>query len=182
MITFTLNSLVTVQDVIIHRCHIRISWPYMVNGGNTYATCSLNSRCHCSMEGKCIIVTGTFVHSYFLLPDLWVCKPCTSHMKHPHYIKYIRIQDLPHTFDASSKHYDPDLTIFTNSFKHIAHHTTNTQCTHQCLMVPTYPWCSDIILHERRHIYVCICTVSVGMHNKGIPQYDNHSYNSTPGC
>ena len=27
--------------------------------------------------GKCITVTGTPVHSYFLLPNIWVCKPCT---------------------------------------------------------------------------------------------------------
>ena len=27
------------------------------------------------MEEKCIIMTGTLVQSYFLLPNLWVCKP-----------------------------------------------------------------------------------------------------------
>ena len=29
------------------------------------------------MVGNSITVTGTITHSYFLLPDLWVCKPCT---------------------------------------------------------------------------------------------------------
>ena len=29
------------------------------------------------MEGKCIIMTGTLAQSYFLLPNLWVCKPCS---------------------------------------------------------------------------------------------------------
>ena len=29
------------------------------------------------MVGNSIAVTGTLVHSYFLLPNLWVCKPCT---------------------------------------------------------------------------------------------------------
>ena len=28
------------------------------------------------MEVKCNIMTGTLVQSYFLLPNLWVCKPC----------------------------------------------------------------------------------------------------------
>ena len=31
--------------------------------------------------GKCITMTGVLVHSYFLLPDLWVCKPCTSYIQ-----------------------------------------------------------------------------------------------------
>ena len=29
------------------------------------------------MAGNSITVTGTPVPSYFLLPDLWVCNPCT---------------------------------------------------------------------------------------------------------
>ena len=29
------------------------------------------------MVGNGITVTGTLAHSYFLLPNLWVCKPCT---------------------------------------------------------------------------------------------------------
>ena len=29
------------------------------------------------MAGNSNTVTGTLVHSYFLLPDLWVCKSCT---------------------------------------------------------------------------------------------------------
>ena len=29
------------------------------------------------MEGKCIIMIGTLAQSYFLLPNLWVCKPCS---------------------------------------------------------------------------------------------------------
>ena len=49
----------------------------MLNGRKSYSTCSLNSRCHWLMAGNSMTVTGTLVHSYFLLPDLWVCKPCT---------------------------------------------------------------------------------------------------------
>ena len=30
----------------------------------------------CLMVGNSTTVTGTLVHSYFLLPNLWVCKPC----------------------------------------------------------------------------------------------------------
>ena len=33
------------------------------------------------MVGNSITVTGTLAHSsYFLLPDLWVCKPCTNYI------------------------------------------------------------------------------------------------------
>ena len=28
------------------------------------------------MDGTCIIMTGTLAQSYFLLPNIWVCKPC----------------------------------------------------------------------------------------------------------
>ena len=30
-----------------------------------------------SMVGNSITMTGVLAHPYFLLPDLWVCKPCT---------------------------------------------------------------------------------------------------------
>ena len=30
-----------------------------------------------SMAGNSTTVTGTLAPSYFLLPHLWVCKPCT---------------------------------------------------------------------------------------------------------
>ena len=32
------------------------------------------------MAGNSITVTGTLAHSYFLLPGLWVCKPCTIYV------------------------------------------------------------------------------------------------------
>ena len=32
------------------------------------------------LAGKCIIMTGALAHTCFLLPDLWVCKPCTSYI------------------------------------------------------------------------------------------------------
>ena len=32
------------------------------------------------MVGNSITMTGTLAHSYFLLPDLWVCKPCTNYI------------------------------------------------------------------------------------------------------
>ena len=33
------------------------------------------------MAGNSTTVIGTLAHSYFLLPDLWVCKPCTSYIQ-----------------------------------------------------------------------------------------------------
>ena len=35
-----------------------------------------------------ITVTGTLVYSYFLLPDLWVCKPCTSYIQNTIYKRH----------------------------------------------------------------------------------------------
>ena len=33
------------------------------------------------MAGNSIILTGGLPQTYFLLPDLWVCKPCTSYVR-----------------------------------------------------------------------------------------------------
>ena len=102
------NSFVAVQEPIINKCHIRTSWPYMVNGGKSYTTCSLNSRCHWSIVGKCITVTGTLAHSYFLLPDLWVCKPCTSYVQNTSYVAVLFLNSWQY---FAKQICNPDLSI-----------------------------------------------------------------------
>ena len=50
----------------------------MVNGGKSYAAhVPLTLDVTAQWREKYMTVTGTLVHSYFLLPNLWVCKPCT---------------------------------------------------------------------------------------------------------
>ena len=68
--------------------------PYMVNGGKSCATCSLNSRCHWSMAQNSITVTGTLVHTSFHYQTYESVSPVQSwgklHMKHPPLLKNLQ--------------------------------------------------------------------------------------------
>ena len=46
------------------------------------------------MAGNSTTVTGTLAHSYFLLPDLWVCKSCTSYIRSIQLIMTVYLKEI----------------------------------------------------------------------------------------